>query len=128
MQLYFFGIVTCLIQFLYSAETGQSFFKGFTWLTWLVIAVNALYGQVVAFTLKYADNIVKVYANSMSSLATALISYALFSAPLTMGLLNGSVIAGISILMYYGDHKKLLDEDTLYFSQLKNKPAVADDI
>merc|ERR1712227_576512 len=87
MEQYAWGVVICSAQFIHSASS-RNFFEGYTPATWLVILTTALYGQVVAFTLKFADNIVKVYANSLASLASALLSHFLFGAALHTGLLS----------------------------------------
>lgn len=120
MQLYIWGVVICVTQFLYSGSSEKSFFSGYDLLTWVIILMNAFYGQVIAFTLKYADNIVKVYANSLASITTALLSYGFFAAPLTMGLCNGSILVGLSILIYYGDHEKMIQDDTILCEKRSN--------
>ena len=111
MQLYIWGVVICLVRFNTSATDGQSFFQGYTPRTWAIIFCNALYGQVVALVFKYADNIVKVYANSLAALSTAFLSYIVFGSPLTGDTLIGSLLVGISVLMYYGKHELLLQTD-----------------
>jgi len=112
MQLYFWGMVICTAQFLHSAPPDHNFFAGYNTLTWIVILVQSLYGQVVGFTLKYADNMVKVYANALASITSATLSHVLFDQPLSLGMVNGSILVGMSVVMYYGNHEKLLQEDT----------------
>jgi UDP-sugar transporter A1/2/3 len=115
MQLYFWGVLICMVQFFHSAPEDQSFFHGYTTRTYLIIFLNAMYGQVVALTFKYADNIVKVYANSLASLVTAFLAYIFFNTPLYFNLLLGSIIVGCSVIMYYMDHTKLLQKDSEAF-------------
>jgi solute carrier family 35 (UDP-sugar transporter), member A1/2/3 len=112
MQLYFWGVVICMVQFFHSAPEDQAFFHGYTVRTWGIIFLNAMYGQVVALVFKYADNIVKVYANSLASLVTAFLTYLIFGTQLTSDQIIGSMLVCISVVMYYMDHTLLLKADS----------------
>ena len=114
MQIYIWGVVICLGQFETSMFSIGSFFEGYTAITWLIIILMAFYGQVVSFTLKYADNIVKVYANSLAALASAVVANVIFETPLTAGTLNSSAIVALSCIMYYGNHSHLTENDTIW--------------
>ena len=56
-------------------DTEQGMFHGFTTLLWIVILMKAFYGQVVGLVFKYADNILKVYASSMSVIVSGKIYF-----------------------------------------------------
>eukprot|EP00850_Spirogloea_muscicola_P002198 SM000008S22287 [mRNA] locus=s8:865672:868188:- [translate_table: standard] len=56
---------------------------GFNAATWLVVLNAALTGLLVSWVIKYADNIVKVYATSTVMLLTTIISAALFEFSVT---------------------------------------------
>jgi UDP-sugar transporter A1/2/3 len=51
------------------------FFQEYSQVVWIVITLQGLGGLVVAAVIKYADNILKSFANSMSIVITGLISY-----------------------------------------------------
>ncbi|KAM6962815.1 solute carrier family 35 member A3a [Aplochiton taeniatus] len=78
IQLGFFGLVFSLIGMLsYDGDkVGQSgMFQGYNTLTWVVVALQALGGLVIAAVIKYADNILKGFATSLSIILSTLISY-----------------------------------------------------
>ncbi|KAJ8418992.1 hypothetical protein AAFF_G00004910 [Aldrovandia affinis] len=54
-------------------ESGM--FQGYNRLTWIVVSLQALGGLVVAVVIKYADNILKGFATSLSIILSTLISY-----------------------------------------------------
>uniref|UniRef100_A0A8C6WGY2 Solute carrier family 35 member A3a n=1 Tax=Neogobius melanostomus TaxID=47308 RepID=A0A8C6WGY2_9GOBI len=54
-------------------ESGM--FQGYNTLTWTVVALQALGGLVIAAVIKYADNILKGFATSLSIILSTLISY-----------------------------------------------------
>lgn len=68
----------------------------------LLIAINLAFGGVaVSMVMKFADNIVKVFANSVSILFTAFISVFLFGLPLTWPLMLSALIVGYASVTYY---------------------------
>ncbi|KAI7809560.1 solute carrier family 35 member A3b [Triplophysa rosa] len=70
----FFGLVGV---FVYDGERVQvnGLFQGYNMLTWTVVALQALGGLVIAAVIKYADNILKGFATSISIILSTLISY-----------------------------------------------------
>uniref|UniRef100_A0A3P9J056 Solute carrier family 35 member A3b n=1 Tax=Oryzias latipes TaxID=8090 RepID=A0A3P9J056_ORYLA len=50
-------------------------FQGYNFVTWIVVVLQAVGGLVVAVVIKYADNILKGFATSLSIIASTLISY-----------------------------------------------------
>ncbi|XP_018080140.1 solute carrier family 35 (UDP-N-acetylglucosamine (UDP-GlcNAc) transporter), member A3, gene 2 L homeolog isoform X1 [Xenopus laevis] len=78
IQLGFFGWIFGLIGvFIYDGErvSQGGFFQGYNNLTWAVVALQALGGLVIAAVIKYADNILKGFATSLSIILSTLISY-----------------------------------------------------
>ncbi|XP_028974866.1 solute carrier family 35 member A3b isoform X1 [Esox lucius] len=78
IQLGFFGLLFGLMGvFVYDGERVREsgVFQGYTSLTWTVVALQALGGLVVAAVIKYADNILKGFATSISIILSTLISY-----------------------------------------------------
>uniref|UniRef100_A0A8C7HQU5 Solute carrier family 35 member A3b n=3 Tax=Oncorhynchus TaxID=8016 RepID=A0A8C7HQU5_ONCKI len=78
IQLGLFGLVFGLIGvFVYDGERVREsgVFQGYNSLTWTVVALQALGGLVIAAVIKYADNILKGFATSLSIILSTLISY-----------------------------------------------------
>uniref|UniRef100_A0A8C7NQE2 Solute carrier family 35 member A3a n=1 Tax=Oncorhynchus mykiss TaxID=8022 RepID=A0A8C7NQE2_ONCMY len=78
IQLGMFGLVFGLMgMFAYDGvrvrESGM--FKGYNTITWTVVVLQALGGLVIAAVIKYADNILKGFATSLSIILSTLISY-----------------------------------------------------
>lgn len=82
----------------------------------LLIAINLAFGGVaVSMVMKFADNIVKVFASSVSVLFTAFVSVFLFGLPLTWPLMLSAVMVGYASVTYYrkpeDKDKPKLDEE-----------------
>ncbi|XP_069825138.1 UDP-N-acetylglucosamine transporter isoform X2 [Dendropsophus ebraccatus] len=78
IQLGFFGGIFGLMGvFIYDGDqvSKEGFFQGYNNLTWTVVALQALGGLVIAAVIKYADNILKGFATSLSIILSTLISY-----------------------------------------------------
>uniref|UniRef100_A0A2K6TQ01 Major facilitator superfamily domain containing 14A n=3 Tax=Saimiri boliviensis TaxID=27679 RepID=A0A2K6TQ01_SAIBB len=78
IQLGFFGGIFGLMGvYIYDGElvSKNGFFQGYNQLTWIVVVLQALGGLVIAAVIKYADNILKGFATSLSIILSTLISY-----------------------------------------------------
>ncbi|XP_024114926.1 solute carrier family 35 member A3a [Oryzias melastigma] len=78
IQLGMFGFVFGLFGMLaYDGERVREagMFQGYSTVTWTVVALQALGGLVIAAVIKYADNILKGFATSLSIILSTLISY-----------------------------------------------------
>ncbi|CAF1474821.1 unnamed protein product [Adineta steineri] len=78
IQLAIFGTIFGLlivICFDYKAVMDKGFFQGYTTLVWIVIFLQATGGLIIAVVIKYADNIIKGFATSLSILFSSVISY-----------------------------------------------------
>jgi UDP-sugar transporter A1/2/3 len=73
----------------------NGFFYGYNALTWLAVLLQALGGLIVAYVVKYADNILKGFATSISIIMTSVISVFFLG-----GSLNGIFLAGVCIVIY----------------------------
>ncbi|XP_037354119.1 UDP-N-acetylglucosamine transporter [Talpa occidentalis] len=74
----FFGSLFGLMGvYIYDGElvSKNGFFQGYNQLTWIVVILQALGGLVIAAVIKYADNILKGFATSLSIILSTLISY-----------------------------------------------------
>ncbi|XP_074175158.1 UDP-N-acetylglucosamine transporter isoform X3 [Rhinolophus sinicus] len=78
IQLGSFGSIFGLMGvYIYDGElvSKNGFFQGYNRLTWIVVVLQALGGLVIAAVIKYADNILKGFATSLSIILSTLISY-----------------------------------------------------
>ncbi|XP_030062129.1 UDP-N-acetylglucosamine transporter isoform X2 [Microcaecilia unicolor] len=78
IQLGFFGSIFGLLGvYIYDGErvSQNGFFQGYNRFTWTVVALQALGGLVIAAVIKYADNILKGFATSLSIILSTVISY-----------------------------------------------------
>ncbi|XP_077982005.1 UDP-N-acetylglucosamine transporter-like [Glandiceps talaboti] len=79
IQIAFFGVVFGLIGVFWydgAAVRKDGFLQGYNNMTWTVIALQAFGGLVIAAVMKYADNIIKGFAVSLSIILSAIVSYA----------------------------------------------------
>uniref|UniRef100_A0A914HYV7 Trafficking protein particle complex subunit 5 n=1 Tax=Globodera rostochiensis TaxID=31243 RepID=A0A914HYV7_GLORO len=79
LQLAFFSIFGAFaMTWIYDWGQVQQwgFFQGYNWIIWLVVALQAYGGLVVALVVKYADNILKGFAVSLSILLSSFVSWA----------------------------------------------------
>jgi UDP-sugar transporter A1/2/3 len=59
----------------FTKVTEDGFFQGYNTIVWIVIALQALGGLVIAAVIKYADNILKGFATSLSIILSSVVSY-----------------------------------------------------
>jgi len=76
------------------------FFHGYNPLVALVVVNHAIGGLVVALVVKYADNLVKGFAASLSIILSAVIFVLVFDSPLTSYLVVGGALVLLSSYMY----------------------------
>jgi solute carrier family 35 (UDP-sugar transporter), member A1/2/3 len=77
------------------AVRTNGFLHGYNWTVWMSVLLNSLGGLVVAMVVKYADNVVKGFATSISILMTCTVSYFLFNFAIT-----GQFLLGASVVLY----------------------------
>ena len=83
-----------------AAIAEHGFFYGYTWITWLAIANQALGGLLVALVVKYADNILKGYATSLSIIMSSVLSIWLFDFELSWLFGIGTALVISAVYMY----------------------------
>ncbi|RWS17090.1 UDP-N-acetylglucosamine transporter-like protein [Dinothrombium tinctorium] len=104
IQLSFFGFLLGAAAVLFQDFTlvrMHGFFQGYNFITWVVIWLHAAGGIVVALVMKYADNILKGFATSVSIVLSTIFSYCLlqdFTPSLTYFL--GASIVIFSTILY----------------------------
>lgn len=101
--LYAYGCLACLVQLFFSADGMQNLLqlRGFTMVTWLVVLCNAVLGQSIAYIMKYADSIVKIYAVCAAMIFTTLASVFFFGYELHFHMVGGYLTCAVSTCLYY---------------------------
>uniref|UniRef100_A0A7S0IZD6 UDP-galactose transporter n=1 Tax=Calcidiscus leptoporus TaxID=127549 RepID=A0A7S0IZD6_9EUKA len=80
----------------------EGWLHGFTAITWGVVGMNVLGGLLVAVTIKYADNIVRGFAQAVAIIFGAIGSYFLFDFHFTASFMFGVLFVIAAILLYGG--------------------------
>ena len=83
----------------YEAVTTLGFFQGYTKVVWLVVVTQAAGGLMIAVVIKYADNILKGFATSISIVISSLISSWLFDFSITALFFAGAAPVLVSIVL-----------------------------
>lgn len=84
----------------YSAIQAEGMFQGYNILTVLVIVNQALGGLLVSLVVKYADNILKGFATSISIILSGMISFAFFDFRPSYLFLTGTGIVIVATFLY----------------------------
>lgn len=111
-----FGLVQVFItdhQFI--QEKG--FFFGYSLLTWTVIFLQAQGGLLVAVVVKYADNILKGFATSISIIISCIVSIYVFDFVLTFQFFLGASLVISSVFLY---NKSPSNDSPSFISKLKS--------
>ncbi|KAI9498088.1 UDP-galactose transporter [Zychaea mexicana] len=99
IQMSFFSVLLGLV-FVVLLQDGttiaeKGFFVNYNTLTWCVIGIQAFGGLIVALVVKYADNILKGFATSISIILSSLLSVWLFNFSIT-----GTFLLGATFVIY----------------------------
>ena len=90
-----------------SAQVAKmGFFSGYTPMVWTVVTVQACGGLIVAVVVKYADNVLKVFATSFSIIVSCIVSAVLFDFRPNLRFLVGTALVMASTVMYGRPEKK----------------------
>lgn len=104
IHLYLNGVVlnSFLMFFLPSSpiNQGKGFFDGYDSLTVLVFVNLALNGMAISFIMRYADNIMKLYAGSVAMFLSMFLSVILFDFHFNPHIVMGSLIVCVSVFLY----------------------------
>lgn len=104
LQLAFFAIPFGFLQVFvtsdYDSVSTKGFFFGYTFLTWVVVLLQAQGGLLVAVVVKYADNILKGFSTSLSIILSCVASVYLFSFHVTGQFVLGAGLVIASIFLY----------------------------
>ena len=109
-----------------SKEAGQlrTFFEGQNFYVWCAILSSAIYGQVVALTLYYCDNMAKVFASSLAVFASALLDLFFLGKRIGFNSYMGGLLAFMATIGYYCRHDSLLQEDVTFIKHQTNSSRV----
>ncbi|CEP14116.1 hypothetical protein [Parasitella parasitica] len=91
----------------FSSIRSQGMFQGYNALTWFVVINQALGGLLVSLVVKYADNILKGFATSISIILSGIISFYLLDFQPSILFIAGTGIV-ISATVLYGVNNKPL--------------------
>ena len=103
VQLSLIGMVIALIGVYgndYDVVSEGGFFLGYNYLVWCTISLQALGGLVVAAVVKYADNLLKGFATSISIVLSCVLSYFIFDFQLNLHFMIGTACVLLSTVMY----------------------------
>lgn len=104
-QLAFFTIWTAMLQGWWT-NMGQAeadakpYFHGFTPLVWILVALQAGGGLLVAAVIKYADNVLKGLATGVSVCFATAVSFCLFGTPLSSQFSVGASMILVSVYFF----------------------------
>ncbi|KAI8342000.1 nucleotide-sugar transporter-domain-containing protein [Chlamydoabsidia padenii] len=104
MQMSFFSVILGLV-FVVGLQDGRQvmengFFAHYNRWTWCVIVIQALGGLIVALVVKFADNILKGFATSISIIISSLVSVSLFQLSLSFSFVLGASLVIFATYLY----------------------------
>lgn len=112
LALYLWTCILAFIPWWFEARgDDKPFFDGFTHLTWLSLLLNALYGQAVALTLFYCDNLVKVFASSLGPITAIILDAVCMGGSLRFAQVLGAFVVLMSTVLFYSKHSTLSMQD-----------------
>lgn len=88
------------------AVATQGFLGGYSPIVWTVVTVQAAGGLIVAVVVKYADNVLKVFATSFSIVVSCIITAVLFDFRPSFKFVIGATLVVIATVMYSAPEKK----------------------
>ncbi|CAB9519595.1 UDP-galactose translocator [Seminavis robusta] len=101
------------------AEHG--FLGGYSPIVWTVVTVQAAGGLIVAVVVKYADNVLKVFATSFSIVVSCIITAVLFDFRPSFRFVVGATLVVVATVMYSAPEKKRKRKPLLPTTQKINK-------
>jgi len=103
VQLGVFGIISGLFIVVskdFDIVANQGFFANYTALTWFTITLHSLGGILIACVIKYADNLIKTIATSLSVVLSSVISWMFLGFVLTPQFAMGAILVLASAYGY----------------------------
>jgi UDP-sugar transporter A1/2/3 len=90
-----------------AAVAKQGFLGGYTTLVWTVVTVQAVGGLIVAVVVKYADNVLKVFATSFSIVISCILSAVFFDFHASFAFIIGASLVVVATVLYSQPEKKV---------------------
>ncbi|KAG7353166.1 UDP-galactose transporter [Nitzschia inconspicua] len=90
-----------------AAVASQGFFGGYSSIVWTVVTVQAVGGLIVAVVVKYADNVLKVFATSFSIVVSCVLSAIFFDFHASFAFIVGAGLVVLATVLYSQPEKKL---------------------
>ena len=103
VQLSLFSLIPAALPIVYDysrSEYGLDLFRNFGGWAWSTVFIQVFGGLITALVIKYADNILKGFATSLSIIISCLVSVALFNFPLTFTFTLGASVVLVATWMY----------------------------
>lgn len=104
----------------------HGFFQGYGYVTLLAILAQSLYGMIVALVIKYADNILKGFATSISIVLSAVVSMYMFNFVVTPYFAVGSLLTFMATFMYSTSGRKSKSERQREIRDVDEAPPMMD--
>jgi len=89
-----------------AAVASQGFLGGYSPIVWTVVTVQAVGGLIVAVVVKYADNVLKVFATSFSIVVSCILSAIFFDFHATFAFVVGASLVVIATVLYSQPERK----------------------
>jgi solute carrier family 35 (UDP-sugar transporter), member A1/2/3 len=126
VQLALFSIPQAALLLLLSGHSRQviashGLFAGFTPLVWLVTALTAGGGLLVAAVVKYADNVLKTYATAVSIVLTCVFGTITTGVPPTPGFMGGMCLVLLSMLLYNDVEKAVYKKPLAWLARARRR-------
>jgi UDP-sugar transporter A1/2/3 len=104
VQLGIFGVILGVIGLVGTGDMAivqrDGFFSGYSPVVWLVVITQAFGGLMIAVVIKYADNILKGYATSVSIVLSSVLSAVFFGFHITFLFCVGTVLVILAVMSY----------------------------
>jgi UDP-sugar transporter A1/2/3 len=81
-------------------RTNGGLFQGYTSLVWMVVMLQSVGGLLVAVVIKYADNILKGFATSLSIVLSCILSIYLFDFHVSFLFMCGATMVCAAVYLY----------------------------
>jgi solute carrier family 35 (UDP-sugar transporter), member A1/2/3 len=110
LQLSLFGMILGLLPVMNDwssiMQEEDGFFHGYNGIVWIVVLLQAGGGILVAIVVKYADNILKGFATSLSIIMSCIASYFLFNFVVTLNFAIGAALILCAVYVYGNEANK----------------------
>lgn len=102
VQLGLFSIVLAFLPVAkdWNVVKENGFFVGYNHMVWGIVVGNALAGIIISLVMKYADNVIKGFANSIAFVLATILSMYLWGSRLDEWLVLGAAMVAGAVFMY----------------------------